>query len=101
MTRIRYIRFGAGRPQGLLSQLAGIVLGLAVFFVSLVVGAFLLAGLLGFLLVAGLVLMARAWWLGRRPGRAGGAPGAPGEDEVIEAEYRVIHSETVERRGRD
>lgn len=98
MTRIRYIRFGAGRPQGLLSQLAGIVLGLAVFFVSLVVGAFLLAGLLGFLLVAGLVLMARAWWLGRRPGRAGGAPG---EDEVIEAEYRVIHSETVERRGRD
>lgn len=100
MTRIRYIRLGGARPQGLLAQLAGIVVGLAVFFVSLVVGAFLLAGLLGFLLLAGVVIVLRAWWLGRRLAREGAGNG-PGADDVIEAEYRVVHSETVERRERE
>jgi hypothetical protein len=100
MTRIRYIRLGGRRPQGLLAQLAGIVLGLAVFFVSLVVGAFLLAGLFGFLLLAGVALAIRAWWLGRRMSRHGGA-NAPGPDDVIEAEYRVVHTETTERRERE
>lgn len=100
MTRIRYIRVGRGRPQGLLAQIVGIVLGLAVFFVSLVVGAFLLAGLFGFVLLAGVAVVIRAWWLGRRMARDGGG-NVPGEDDVIEAEYRVVHTETRERRERE
>jgi len=96
MTRIRYIRFGT-RPQGLLAQLAGIVLGLAVFLVSLVVGAFLLAGLLGLAVLAGAILLVRGWLLGRRS--AGTTDATP--DDVIEAEYRVVRTETVERRGRE
>jgi hypothetical protein len=100
MTRLRYTRPGGGRPRGLLAQLAGMVLGLAVLFVSLVLGAFLLAGLLGFMLLAGAAVVIRAWWLGRRMARDGAA-NPPGSDDVIEAEYRVVHTETVERRRRE
>ena len=97
MTRSRYFRFGSRQPQGLLAQVAGVILALGVFFVSLVVGAFLLAGLFGFLLLAGVVVVIRAWWLGRRMARDGTAQGRDTGD-VIEAEYRVVDTETVERR---
>ncbi|MCC5794000.1 MAG: hypothetical protein JJT85_04595 [Chromatiales bacterium] len=102
MTQIRFIRIQGRRP-GILAQIFGLLIGAAVLVVSLVLGAFLLAALLGLFVLSALVLVARAWWLRRQFERAlrqagGQRPGEPGAGgDVIEGEYRVVDRD---RRGR-
>ena len=85
MPQIRYIAVER-RPRSLIAQIAAFLLGVAVLVASVVLGAFVLAGLLGFALIVGVVFFARLWWLRRQMARAGG-----GED-IIETEYSVIET---------
>lgn len=82
------------RPQGLLAQVLGVIVGIGVIVASVVVGAFLLAALLGFTLIAGTALMLRLWWLRRRMERRNA------EEDVIETEYTVIDARDRDSRRR-
>jgi len=97
MIHIRLNRPG-GKPPGLLAQLFGLLLGIVILLFSLVVGAFVLAGMLGLIVIIAIVMVLRAWWLGRQV-RGRHAPAA--DEEVIEAEYRVVSSEYEEDRRDD
>lgn len=74
----------AGRPPGPLAQALGLIAALAVLAVSIVLGAFLIAAIVGLLFLVGFTAWLRLWWLSRKTARRAG----PGE--VIEAEYRVV-----------
>lgn len=91
MRQIRYVRLEQ-QPRHPLMQLVGLVGGIILVAVSIILGAFLLAALLGLGLLVAVVVFARLWWLRRRlgPQRAG--------DEIIETEYRVIRETS---RGQD
>ena len=89
MAQIRYIAVER-RPRSLIAQIAAFLIGVAVLIASVVLGAFILAALLGFALIVGVTFFARVWWLRRKMERARG-----GED-IIETEYSVI-----ENRDRD
>ena len=88
MPRFRYVAV-EGPPRNPLLQFLGFVVGLGLFAVAFVFGAFLLAALVGLGLVAGLVIYLRLWWLARRSARAR-------DDEYLETEYTVL-----ERHRRD
>lgn len=74
----------AGRPPGPLAQALGLIAALAVLAVSIVLGAFLIAAIVGLLFLVGFTAWLRLWWLSRKAARR------PGQGEVIEAEYRVV-----------
>ncbi len=76
-------------------QLLGAVIGVAVLAASVVVGAFMLAGLLGFMLIVAVVFYLRLWWL-RRKMRA--HPDFRDED-IIVTEYRVVESHRRDSAG--
>ncbi|RMF96616.1 MAG: hypothetical protein D6727_07990 [Gammaproteobacteria bacterium] len=86
-----YAPYGPRRP-GLIAQVLGFIVGAAVLAVSVFLGAFLLAGLLGFALILGLVFYLRLWWLARRLRREGL------DEEIIETEYTVIDSRDRDER---
>lgn len=88
MPQIRYIAVDR-RPRSLLMQIIGFVVGVGILIVSVVLGAFLLAGLFGFGLLVALIVYIRVWWLGRK------MTAARQEDDIIETEYQVI--DTSER----
>jgi uncharacterized iron-regulated membrane protein len=91
MTQIRHIGIQQ-KPRSLLMQLIGFVVGLVVLGVSFLLGAFILAALLGFGLILAVVVAIRLWWL-RRQLKAGAA-----NDEYIDAEYKVVnHGDRGER----
>ena len=91
MTQIRYSGIQQ-KPRSLLMQLIGFVVGLVVLGVSFLLGAFMLAALLGFGLILAVVVAIRLWWL-RRQINAGAA-----NDEYIDAEYKVVnHGDRGER----
>ncbi len=91
MTQIRYIGIEQ-KPRSFLMQLIGFVVGLVVLGVSFLLGAFMLAALLGFGLILAVVVAIRLWWL-RRQLKAGAA-----NDEYIDAEYKVVnHGDRGER----
>ena len=91
MTQIRYIGIEQ-KPRSLLMQLIGFVVGLVVLGVSFLLGAFMLAALLGFGLILAVVVAIRLWWL-RRQINADAA-----NDEYIDAEYKVVnHGDRGER----
>jgi hypothetical protein len=70
----------------LAAVVAAIALAGAVFF-----GLVVFLALLGMLLVFGLVLGIRSWWLGRRPGVASESRTPVERDaSVIDAEYTVV-----------
>ena len=76
-------------------QLAGLILGALVAVGAVLVGAVVLSFIIGFAVLAGLVLFVRLWWLRRRMQRsAGGATGRPGE--IVEVEYTVVKERTVD-----
>ena len=77
-------------------QLAGLILGALVAVGAVLVGAVVLSFIIGFAVLAGLVLFVRLWWLRRRMQRsAGGASGSrPGE--IVEVEYTVVKERTVD-----
>ena len=91
MTQIRYIGIEQ-KPRSFLMQLIGFVVGLVVLGVSFLLGAFMLAALLGFGLILAVVVAIRLWWL-RRQINADAA-----NDEYIDAEYKVVnHADRGER----
>ena len=91
MTQIRYIGIEQ-KPRSFLMQLIGFVVGLVVLGVSFLLGAFMLAALLGFGLILAVVVAIRLWWL-RRQINADAA-----NDEYIDAEYKVVnHGDRGER----
>lgn len=91
MNDIRYISGQPGQPS-IFAQVVGLIVGLGVLVVSVVLGAFLLAAFLGFVLLVGVTLYARFWWLRRRFEQAR-------RDEYIEAEYRVVDESERQSRG--
>ncbi|UCG74282.1 MAG: hypothetical protein JSV45_07915 [Chromatiales bacterium] len=91
MPEIRYINGQPGQ-RSLFAQVVGLVVGLGVLVVSVVLGAFLLAAFLGFVLLVAITLYARFWWLRRRFEQAQ-------RDEFIEAEYRVVDESERQSRG--
>jgi hypothetical protein len=83
MQQQRYIRIK--RPQGnLFYQAIGLVLGLIALMGAVIIGGFLLAGLIGIALIAWLVIYIRLWWLTRKMGPRGAA------ERYVEAEYKVV-----------
>ncbi len=91
MTQIRYSGIQQ-KPRSFLMQLIGFVVGLVVLGVSFLLGAFILAALLGFGLILAVVVAIRLWWV-RRQLKAGAA-----NDEYIDAEYKVVnHGDRGER----
>ncbi len=83
------IRFVSGPPQrpGFFMQLLGAIVGIAVLATSVILGAFLLAGLIGFVLIVAIVFYLRIWWLRRQ------MDVHDDEEDIIVTEYRVIDSQ--------
>ena len=78
-------------------------LWLLVFAVVLVgvfiLGAFVLAVVLGLAVIAFIGFKLRAWWLRRGPPGSGPGPGGPAEGiRYIEGEYEVIDTDAERRR---
>lgn len=84
MAQFRYIGFKQ-KPRSFPMQVLGFVVGLVVLGVSLVLGAFVLAALLSFMLILAVVIGIRLWWVKRQ------INGPAANDEYIDAEYRVVH----------
>jgi predicted lysophospholipase L1 biosynthesis ABC-type transport system permease subunit len=91
-------------PSNPVLQALYIVLGGILLIGAVIVGAFVLAFVLGFAIIASLIVYARVWWLSRklgrdrgslRPGSGSGAGGAS-KTEALEVEYTVV-SERDER----
>ena len=87
-----------------LLQLAGLVVGAVVAVGAILLGAVVLAFILGFAVIAGLVLYIRLWWMRRqfqrrRPGPRGREERGPTGD-IVEVEYTVIEERTVRDRDR-
>ena len=102
-----------------LLQLASLVVGAFVAVGAILLGAVVLAFILGFAVIAGLLFYIRLWWLRRRfrrhgpdprgpgghrgPGRPGGrrGPGGGGSTgEIVDVEYTVVEERTVRDRDR-
>ena len=95
MRQIRFIRIDQP-PRSVLMQIVGFVVGFVALVVAGGLGGVLLAALLGFALIAAVVIYARVWWTMRKtqkvPGRGAGAP-------LLETEYRVIETTEPDDRG--
>jgi hypothetical protein len=89
---MRYIRLkniSGSQPTNPFVQMLGLVVGIVLFIGAVLLGGIMLAALMGFLLVAGVIIYVRVWWLTRKAvGRQ------RREDSFIEAEYQVIKPST-------
>ncbi len=88
-----------------LLQLAGLVVGAVVAVGAVLLGAVVLAFILGFAVIAGLILYVRLWWMRRqlrqrRPGPRGRGGGDP-PGEIVEVEYTVVEERTVRDQDRN
>ena len=96
MSQYRYFSMNS-QPRSFFGQIIAFVVGLAVLAVSFVLGAFILATIFGFILVAGLIVTVRVWWLKRK------AADANREDSVLDAEFTVVedpdYAESIEHRS--
>jgi hypothetical protein len=92
---MRYIRFNSMRGQrstNPIVQAFGLIIGIILFIAAVFVGGIMIAALLGFMLLAGLVIYLRIWWLTRKAGLR-----QRREDEsFVEAEYQVIDTSADE-----
>ena len=94
MPQKEYIRIERRPPRNILLQGLGLVLGLLALMGAVIVGGFLLAGLIGVGLIAWLVIYIRIWWMTRKLGTPGG------QKDIVEAEYTVITSTESDDRDR-
>ncbi len=77
-------------PGSLLARIFAVVVGIGALVLSLVVGAVFIAAIVGFMLIVGLVIAVRVWWLKRKMQHQAREHGD------LQGEYTVI--ETKERR---
>ena len=86
-----YISGRSAASQSILGRAVAFIVGLGVLGVSIFVGALFLAAVIGFVLITGLVVMARVWWVKRKMQQY------QREHGDIEGEYRVVEHD--DRRG--
>jgi len=97
---MRYIRITnarGSRSTNPFVQAFGLMVGIIAFVAAVFVGGIVLAALIGFLLIAGMIIYIRVWWLTRKVGR-------PRQDKsFVEAEYEVLDTSAAddERHGPD
>ena len=78
-------------------QVAGLILGALVAVGAVLVGAVVLSFIIGFAVLAGLVLFVRLWWLRRRMEKSAGSRATGrGPAEIVEVEYTVVKERTVD-----
>ena len=77
---------GSG-SRGFLGRVIALLVGAGAFVLSLVVGAVFLAAIVGFMLLIGLVMAARIWWVRRKMAQH------QSQTADLEAEYTVITAE--------
>ena len=96
MSQYRYFSMNS-QPRSFFGQIIAFVVGLAVLAVSFVLGAFILATIFGFIMVVGLIVTVRLWWLKRE------AVDANRDDSVLDAEFSVVEDpdspESIEQRS--
>jgi len=106
MSQYRYILFQQ-KPQSLISKIVAAIIGLIVLIATFVLGAVVLTTFFGFVVVAGIVIYARIWWLKRKYAagdssaagsntHAGAKPAS--DDVVLDAEYTVIETHDTDKR---
>jgi len=92
--QFRHRQFPAGNP---LANVVVVIVGILVISLSLALGFIFFVGIAGFLLVMGVIMSVRNWWLRRRFGAQVGAnktdePGPSGQPQIIEGEYQEVRS---------
>ena len=78
-------------PGSLLGRIFAVIFGVGALVLSLVVGAVFIAAVVGFMLLIGLVVAVRLWWIRRKMERHAREHGD------LEAEYTVIQSDERRR----
>ncbi len=90
---MRYIRItsaGGSRPTNPFVQALGLIVGIIAFIAAVFLGGIVLVALIGFMLVAGIILYIRIWWLTRKAGLQ------RRDDSFVEAEYEVLDTKTAD-----
>ena len=82
-------------PSNPILQALYLLLGGILLVGAVILGAFVLAFVLAFAVIAVLVFYARVWWLSRRIAGRGGSSGTgrgsgPARSGLLEAEYTVV-----------
>jgi hypothetical protein len=90
--QFRHRQFPAGNP---LANALVVIVGILVISLSLALGFVVFLGIAGFLLVMGIVMRIRSWWLRRgfvaRSGPENPArPAPPGQYQIIEGEFQEV-----------
>lgn len=88
-SKIRYVTFAGGgqQPGGLVARIIALLVGCLAFVAAVLVGAIFLAGLVGMLVIGGMVVTLRVWWLRRQMEKMAQTSGD------IEGQYTVIREE--------
>ena len=84
-----------GPPGGLLGRIVAFVVGIGVLLVSLFLGFVFISVIAGFILIIGLAVAGRVWWIKRKIRAYARQHGD------IDAEYTVIEVDRIERDGDD
>jgi hypothetical protein len=75
-------------PRSLLGRIAAFIIGAGILAVSIFVGAIFLAGLIGIVLIMGIVVMVRIWWLKRTMQRYAREHGDLNTEYTVVEEHR-------------
>lgn len=89
-TSQNYSALGTGPstgPGNLLARVVAVIFGIGAFVLSLVVGAVFIAAIVGFMLLMGLFIAGRVWWIRRKMEQQAR------EEGDLRAEYTVIQTE--------
>jgi len=90
--QFRYRQFPASNP---LANVLVVIVGILVISLSLALGFVVFLGIAGFVLVMGIVMRIRNWWLGRAAGGQKTTETADkqqptGQRQIIEGEYQEV-----------
>ncbi|MDP7418787.1 MAG: hypothetical protein QF483_02780, partial [Gammaproteobacteria bacterium] len=100
MRHIRFSTLRGSRSSNPFVQLFGLVIGIILFIGAVLLGGVIIAALIGFLLVAGLILYIRIWWLTRKAVRQQQQQQQQGQASFVEAEYQVIEPSSTDDQQR-